>query len=65
MEKRDLPYGYLWWINEDGYAAMGDGGNTICVNTKEKIVTAMTAFFVPNAGDRIAFIRKQIEPIFR
>lgn len=24
-EECDLPYGYLWWVNEDGYAAMGDG----------------------------------------
>lgn len=62
--KRDLPYGYLWWVNEDGYAAVGDGGNTIYVNTRETIVIAMTALFVPNAGDRIEFIKKQIEPIF-
>lgn len=22
-KKLDLPYGYLWWVNEGGYAAMG------------------------------------------
>lgn len=47
--KRDLPYGYLWWVNKDGYAAVGDGENTIYVNTREKMVIAMTALFVPNA----------------
>ena len=35
-KKHDLSYGYLWWVNEDGYAAMGDGGNIIYVNTKDK-----------------------------
>lgn len=38
-EKLNLPYGYLWWIGNDkehGYAAMGDGGNIIYVNTKKK-----------------------------
>lgn len=63
--KRDLPYGYLWWVSKDGYAAVGDGENTIYVNTREKMVIAMTALFVPNAGDRIELIKKQIEPIFR
>lgn len=23
-KKENLSYGYLWWINEDGFAAMGD-----------------------------------------
>lgn len=62
-EKRNLPYGYLWWVNEDGYAAMGDGGNIIYVNTKKKVVISMAALFVPKAGDRIELIRKYIEPV--
>ncbi|MFD1904072.1 hypothetical protein ACFSQ7_08375 [Paenibacillus rhizoplanae] len=36
----DLAYGYLWWIvsNEGGgcYAALGDGGNAIYVNSNKK-----------------------------
>lgn len=62
-KKENLPYGYLWWVNEDGYAAMGDGGNTIYVNTKKKLVVSIAALFVPKAGDRIELIKKYIEPI--
>lgn len=32
----DLMYGYLWWVineKERSYAAMGDGGNALYVNT--------------------------------
>lgn len=63
-KKRNLPYGYLWWVNEDGYAAMGDGGNTIYVNTKKKLVVSIAALFVPKARDRIELIKKNIEPEF-
>lgn len=62
-KKENLPYGYLWWVNEDGYAAMGDGGNVIYVNTKKKLVISIAALFVPKAGDRIELIKKFIEPI--
>ena len=62
-KKENLPYGYLWWVNEDGYAAMGDGGNIIYVNTKKKLVISIAALFVPKAGDRIELITKFIEPI--
>ncbi|MBO5208245.1 MAG: serine hydrolase [Lachnospiraceae bacterium] len=65
-EKRGLPYGYLWWVNNDkesGFAAMGDGGNIIYVNTERKIVVAITSLFDPKARDRIAFIKKYIEPM--
>lgn len=58
-------YGYLWWVNEDGYAAMGDGGNIIYVNTKDKIVVSSSALFVPKIRDRIDLIKTYIEPIFR
>ena len=62
-KKENLPYGYLWWVNEDGYAAMGDGGNIIYVNTKKKLVISIAALFVPKAGDRIELIKKFIEPV--
>lgn len=63
-KKRNLSYGYLWWVNEDGYAAMGDGGNIIYVNIKKKLVISIAALFVPKAGDRIELIKKYVEPIF-
>lgn len=63
-KRRNLPYGYLWWVNEDGYAAMGDGGNTIYINTKKKLVVSIAALFVPRARDRIELIKKNIEPAF-
>lgn len=63
-KKENLPYGYLWWVNEDGYAAMGDGGNVIYVNTKKKLVISIAALFALKAGDRIELIKKDIEPIF-
>ena len=62
-KKENLPYGYLWWVNEDGYAAMGDGGNIIYVNTKKRLVISISALFVPKAGDRIELIKKFIEPV--
>lgn len=62
-KKENLAYGYLWWVNEDGYAAMGDGGNVIYVNTKKNLVISMAALFVPKAGDRMELIKKFIEPI--
>ena len=66
-EKLNLPYGYLWWVGNDkerGYAAMGDGGNIIYVNTKKKMVVSIASLFVPKVKDRIKFIKEYIEPIF-
>ena len=63
-KKENLPYGYLWWVNEDGYAAMGDGGNVIYVNMKKKLVVSIAALFALKAGDRIELIKKDIEPVF-
>lgn len=65
-EKRSLPYGYLWWIANDkehGYAAMGDGGNILYVNTEKKIVVAIASFLVPKPKYRIKLIKEYIEPI--
>nr|WP_319488994.1 serine hydrolase [uncultured Caproiciproducens sp.] len=61
----NLAYGYLWWIIDgDSYAAMGDGGNVIYVNTKKKMVVSIASLFIPNARDSIGFIKELIEPIF-
>ncbi|NMM61738.1 serine hydrolase [Clostridium sp. P21] len=62
-----LLYGYLWWIIDDKehiYAAMGDGGNVIYVNTKNKMVVSIASLFMPNAEDRIKLIKEYIEPMF-
>ena len=61
----NLAYGYLWWIiNKDSYAAMGDGGNIICVNAKKKMVVSIASLFMLDAKDRIEFIKEYIEPMF-
>lgn len=66
-KKVNLPYGYLWWIIDDKehtYAAMGDGGNIIYVNTEKNAVIAIASLFKPKVTDRIEFIKDYIEPIF-
>ncbi|WP_025718065.1 serine hydrolase domain-containing protein [Paenibacillus sp. 1-18] len=64
----ELPYGYLWWIvdnKEQGcYAALGDGGNAIFVNTEKKMVIAIASRFMPRAKNRIELIEKHIVPLF-
>jgi CubicO group peptidase (beta-lactamase class C family) len=61
----DLAYGYLWWlIDENSFAALGDGGNAIYVNRKSKLVVAIASLFKPTAADRISLIRREIEPLF-
>ncbi|RKD31883.1 serine hydrolase domain-containing protein [Lacrimispora algidixylanolytica] len=61
----NLAYGYLWWlIDENSYAAMGDGGNIIYVNTKNQMVISIASLFIPEAKDRIEFIKGYIEPMF-
>ncbi|MBE7718232.1 MAG: serine hydrolase [Lacrimispora celerecrescens] len=62
-----ISYGYLWWIIDDSehiYAALGDGGNVIYINTKKKTVVSIASLFMPEAKDRIGLIKKYIEPIF-
>ncbi len=63
-KKPNLPYGYLWWVNEDGYAAMGDGGNMIYVNAKKRLVVSVAALFVKRAGNGMKLIKDYIEPVF-
>lgn len=65
---RHLKYGYLWWVIDEAqhsYAALGDGGNAIYVNPKDRIVVAVSALFVARVKDRIDFIKKEIEPLFK
>ena len=67
-ETRNLKYGYLWWIIDEedcSFAALGDGGNAIYVNAKDKIVVAISSLFVPRVKDRVDFIKNDIEPIFK
>lgn len=56
-KQRDLPYGYLWWIDEqdNDYAAMGDGGNIIYVSPDKNMVVASTSLFLSESKgqDRI------------
>lgn len=60
----ELLYGYLWWIVDDCYAALGDGGNVIFINPKKEMVVAIASRFMPRAKDRIELIRKHIIPLF-
>ena len=64
-DEMNLTYGYLWWvIDENCYAAIGDGGNIIYVNSSKQLTIAIASLFKPVAKDRIALIKKYIEPIF-
>jgi len=62
FEKMNLAYGYLWWLHEDGFAAMGDGGNVIYVNKEKELTVAIASLFKPRVKDRIEFIKEYIEP---
>lgn len=57
-------YGYLWWIVDDCYAALGDGGNVIFINPKKEMIVAIASRFMPRAKDRIELIKKHIMPLF-
>lgn len=66
-EEYKLSYGYLWWIIDDKeqiYAALGDGGNVIYVNTKKEMVISIASLFMPRVEDRIKLIKEYIEPMF-
>lgn len=63
---RNLSYGYLWWLGDDGdYAAMGDGGNIIYVNPRKRLVVSIISAFMPRPKDRIELIKKYIEPMLK
>lgn len=64
-EFRNMSYGYLWWIidqKKNIYAAIGNSGNVIYVNTKENIVISVASYFKPTIFDRIDFIQEYIKP---
>ena len=61
---RGMEYGYLWWIiNRESniYAAIGNSGNVIYINSEKNIVVAVASYFKPTVFDRIDFIREYIE----
>lgn len=64
-EFRNMAYGYLWWIidpKKNIYAAIGNSGNVIYVNSNQNIVITVASSFKPTIFDRIDFIQKYIEP---
>lgn len=63
---RGMDYGYLWWIidrKKNIYAAVGNSGNVIYVNSEKQIVVAVSSYFKPTIFDRVDFIQEFIEPI--
>ena len=66
-EKINRKYGFLWWVIDEGehsFAALGDGGNTIYVNSKKQLVVSIACLFVPRANDSMELIKNDIEPLF-
>lgn len=64
---RGMEYGYLWWIidrQKNIYAAIGNSGNVIYVNSEKNIVVAVASYFKPTVFDRVDFIQEYIEPLF-
>ncbi len=63
---RNMLYGYLWWIIDEKkhiYAAIGNSGNVIYVNSESATVIAVAGTFKPTVSDRIDLIQKEIEPL--
>ena len=63
-KERNLPYGYLWWLGDHGYSAMGDCGNVLFVDVKRQMVIAITSLRDVHAKDRIPLILNAIIPSF-
>lgn len=62
---RGMEYGYLWWIidrKRNCYAAIGNSGNVIYIDSGKNTVIAVASYFKPTVLDRIDFIQKCIEP---
>jgi CubicO group peptidase (beta-lactamase class C family) len=59
-------YGYMWWLFESNglhaFAAMGDGGNTICCIPQKDLVVAVASHFIPNPKDRWLLVKDHILP---
>ena len=63
---RGMEYGYLWWIIDSKrniYAAIGNSGNVIYVNSGKNIVISVSSYFKPRIVDRVDFIQEYIEPM--
>ena len=55
-EFRNMMYGYLWWIINDEkkiYAAIGNSGNVIYIDSENNLVISVTSYFKPTVFDRI------------
>lgn len=64
-EFRNMMYGYLWWIINDEkniYAAIGNSGNVIYIDSNNNLVISVTSYFKPTVFDRIEFIEEIIKP---
>ena len=62
----NMNYGYLWYKPYDDrevYAAIGDSGNIIYVDTEKHISVGMTGTFKPRIFDRVEFIEKKLLPM--
>ncbi|MDP4093934.1 MAG: serine hydrolase [Bacillota bacterium] len=63
----ELKYGLLWWVidkEDHSFAALGDGGNVIYVNPKQKMVIIIASYFKPIVEDRMKLIKEYIEPVW-
>ena len=61
-----MSYGYLWWVTDKEkhtFAAIGDGGNVIYVNTEKRIAVGVAGTFKPRIFDRVKFIEQQVLPL--
>lgn len=62
---RNMLYGYLWWIinkEKNTYAAIGNSGNVIYVDSENNLVVSITSYFKPTVFDRVDFIEEIIKP---
>ncbi len=62
---RNMMYGYLWWIinrEKSIYAAVGNSGNVIYIDSENNLVVSVTSYFKPTVFDRVDFIEEIIKP---
>lgn len=62
---KNMKYGYLWWIinaEKNIYAAIGNSGNVIYIDSENYLVISVTSYFKPTVFDRINFIEERIKP---
>ena len=63
---RGIHYGYLWWIvhpERNIYAAVGDSGNIIYVDSNRKTFVAVSSYFKPTVLDRVEWIETVFLPM--